>query len=256
MKEPNMNLEQLLKEVLREEGEKVKLPPAEDVWREIAQGLSSRTTLDRKRNLRRRIIAAAVILAVSAGGFSAVFPQKVTAIGKKVMRIVTSFTQDTVTINTTLQEKSDTKSGQPAPPPPEDNYSQPIRPQIVSLEEARKLSPFPFRTPQYLPDGFQLKQVKIVKSEVTAIITLEYGRQNSELFICQENILGEMTASDNVRAGEAELREIDILGNKGTMIIFNNGLINVSFLADGIKYQINGYFKQDVLLKVAQSLIE
>lgn len=254
MKEPNMNLEQLVREVLKEEGEKVKLPPAEDVWQEIAQGLSSRT-LDRKRNLRRKIIAAAVILALSAGSFSAVFPQKVTAIGKKVMRIVTSFKEDTVTINTTLQEKSDTKSGQLAPPPPEDN-SQPIRPQIVSLEEARKISPFPFRTPQYLPDGFQFKQVKIVKSQVTAIITLEYGRQNSELFIYQENILGEMAASDNVRAGEAELLEIDILGNKGTMMVFSNGLINVNFLADGIKYQVNGYFKQDILLKVAESLIE
>lgn len=254
MKEHDVKLEQLLKETLKEEGEKINLPPAEDVWQEIAQGLSSRI-LDRKRNLRRKIIAAAVILAVSAGGFSTVFPQKVTAFGKKLMQVVTSVTGDTVTINTTMREESETKSEQSAPPPTEDS-SKPIRPQIVSLEEARRISPFPFRTPRYLPSGFQLKQVRIVKSEVTAIIMLEYGRDKNELSIHQENIIGEMAASDNVRAGEAKLKEIDINGNKGTMFEFNNGLVDIIFLNDGIRYQLSGYLNSDEMIKVAKSLIE
>lgn len=205
--------------------------------------------------MRRKALAIAAILIVTIGGLLVLPSQQVTALGKKVMHMVTVITGGTLTTNTTLRENSKTTPEQSVPPPEASNPGS-TRQEAITLEQARKMSPFPFRTPQYLPDGFQLKQVKLVKSEDIAIITLEYGRQNSELFIYQENVIGEMAASDNARADKAELKEIDILGNRGTMIKFKNGLTTVSLLADGIKFQVNGYLKPDIMLKVTQSLIE
>jgi len=255
VKEQNIDLEKLLRESLKEAGEKIPLPPADEVWREISQELKKRS-LKRRRSIRRKFIAAAAILAVSAGSFLLIFSPKVNAIGEKVVQIITQVTGNTVTVNTNTRENPKTDTERPTPPPAEDALPPAITPKTVSLEEARKLSPFPFRNPKYLPDGFKLLKVSIVKSEVTAVVTLEYGQKSSELLISEQNIIGEMASSDNVRAGEAEIREIDVAGNRGTMFMFPNGLVALQFLADGIRYDLRGYVKPEAMLTVAKSLIE
>ncbi len=185
----------------------------------------------------------------------------VTPVSGKFLRqtwVITQVTGNTITVNTNARENPNTDTERPTPPPPpaEDTLPPAITPKTVSLEEARKLSPFPFRAPKYLPDGFKLKKVSIVKSEVTAVITLEYERKNSQLFISEQNIIGEMSFSDNVRAGEAEIREIDVAGNRGTMFMYRNGLVALRFLADGVRYDLRGYAKSEVMLRVANSLVE
>jgi hypothetical protein len=127
---------------------------------------------------------------------------------------------------------------------------------IVSLEEARSTSPFHITIPQYVPNGYKLDQIKFQKMvKDTTMVSTKYSHPNSNYFL-----ISEMNAPDGYVQGyvydieDAIVQDIMIENSKGKIITFKNGSIKITWIRQGIIYEMEGKVLKEDALRIVESL--
>ena len=236
-------------------------PPLEESWARFEKKIKKQQCLSieprktEQRNLfLSKLAVAAVIFILLIGAFSISFPTKARAIGGKFVSSV-----ENLLVGTQMNIKTGYKYSEPGriPSPPEDFKEVPIEQErIVSLEEARSTSPFPITIPQYVPNGYKLDQIKFQKMvKDTAMVSTKYSHPNSNYFL-----ISEMNAPDGYVQGygydieDAIVQDIMIENSKGKIITFKNGSIKITWIRQGIVYEVEGTVLKEDALKIVESM--
>ena len=236
-------------------------PPLEESWRRFEKKLKDQQSLSnkpcatqRKNLLSLRLATVAGIIILLAGTLSLSFPVKAKALGEKIVSTVANLLS-----GTQMNIKTEYKNIEPdqVPPPPKDFREVNIEQErTVSLEEAKSASPFSIATPQYIPANYKLEQVKFQETgKATAVVTLKYNSSNTNYLL-----ISEMNASDGYVQGygydieDAIVQNIKIGDNNGRIIIFKNENISITWIKQGIVYELEGKIEKEEALKIVKSM--
>ncbi|NLI14359.1 MAG: DUF4367 domain-containing protein [Peptococcaceae bacterium] len=257
----DIEMERLIKEAVREMVGSATPPPLEESWARFEKKLKEQRSLQRKSNMNKwkifltwKFIAAVGVIILLTIAFSMSFPVKARAIGEKITRTVETLLSGTQ-VNVATEYKNDELNG--VSPPPEDFKEDLIQQEkIMSLEEAKSASPFPFVVPQYVAQGFKLEQVKfqgMVKD--TAKVTLRYNGNDSDYFQ-----ITEMNTPDSYVQGygydmeDAVVQNIKIGDSDGKIIAFKNKSIRITWMKRGVVYGLEGKIPQEEAVKIIESM--
>ncbi|OPY57653.1 MAG: hypothetical protein A4E55_01499 [Pelotomaculum sp. PtaU1.Bin035] len=257
----DIRMERLIKEAVCDMVESANPPPLEESWGKFEKKLKEQRNLQRKPHMDKRkifstwrfTVAAGVImlLAITSSMF---FPVKARAIGEKITRTVVTLLGGTQ-VNVTTEYKNDEPNG--AAPPPEDFKEVPIQQErIVSLEEAKSASPFQVAVPQYVSAGFKLEQVRfqgMVKN--TAKVILRYNSNDTNYFqITEMNVPDSFVQGYGYDMEDASVEDIRIGDQNGKIIAFKDNSIRITWMKQGIVYELKGKIPQEEALKVIESM--
>jgi len=143
------------------------------------------------------------------------------------------------------------------PPPPEGFREITVENvRVVSLEEAKSASPFPVVTPQYMPGGFKLTEVKFQKLiKNAAQVQLKYTASGSRYFeITEKNTPAGYVQGYGYDIEDAVVQDIKIGNTSGKMIVFKDKSLKIRWIKLGIVYQLEGNISKEEALKIVESL--
>lgn len=237
-------------------------PPLEESWARLQKKMKERedlsgkqcTSKQKKKNLLSFRLAAIVgIIMLLATASYIYFPANATAVGERIVSTV-----QTILTGTQANMRTSYKHNEPGQAPPPDTFKEiPIgQERIVSLEEARSVCPFPLAIPGYVPAGYKLVQVR-VQEMVKPIVNLklQYSGHNLNPFVLSEtNAPGSFTRGYGYDIEDATVQDVKIGGSTGKMIIFKNKDIKISWIRQGIVYELNGKIPKEEALKIVNSL--
>lgn len=221
----DIELDKLIKEAVHEMVESATPPPLEESWARFEKKLREQQSLAVKSSATGKkhfsffkLAAAAGFIVLLVGAFSVSFPLKARAIGDRLVNTV-----ETLLGGTLMNVRTEYKHDQPGniPPPPEEFREVPVEQErIVSLEEAKAVSPFPIAIPQYFPAGYKLAEVKFQKMvKDTATVTLTYRGPGSKYFLVTQ-----MNAPDGYVEGYGYDIEDAVVEN--TVIVGSHGKVS------------------------------
>ena len=122
----------------------------------------------------------------------------------------------------------------------------------LNIKEAMQQLPFLLQTPNYLPPGLELTKVDISGGK-TKQITFYYIGTSKGLII---SAIGNIESGGTTLAydsDDAEIKEIDLNGQKGLLLINESGMNTVKWQDQGIIYKIKGDFSPNELESIAKS---
>lgn len=238
----NEEFEALLKKTVCKEIDSLPAPPpSQEGFEKILRQLETHRGHQRLKSMGKNFLAASLALAVLIGSASFLFPQKVSAIGNKILQMFYNETDGRKSVQYLLQE-------------PQENNNSPgeVDP---ALKEAIARAPYHVKIPDYLPPGFNLQEVNAGEFATGIIsITITYSSPSGQLIINQVNTLGEMAAGETNNS-EAQLKEVQIAEQQGILTLERNGFVSLSFLDEyDIFFTISGKLAEEEILKIARSL--
>lgn len=255
MKKQDADFEILLRRAMVE-GSLVEPPPLEESWGRLEAKLVERGLLQppakRRHGLRFYFAVAAGVLLLVGLASSLVFPEQVTAIGSKILKVHKWFGKDT-TVNVTRNYTRE-ETGSPSPPPAPmqaagDSYE-------LTVDEAREKFPF-FIPPSYIAPGFNLTQVHAQHIAADfALVSMTYAAPEGRHYVVSQRKIGddgytEGTAYDyedgvmqNVRVGRAE----------GVLIKVSGTYVTLRWDHNGVAYNVSGSLSPQEALKVGESI--
>lgn len=238
-----------------EVGSVIELPDSDVMWAKIerrlqseAQGKLGRMTdwkESPKKNQRRMpfrlLIAVAVIIV-----FGSLLYLPDDAIGIK-NRAINLFVSDSG-LNLNLQ-----RDGQNSP---NQNELQSGNPVVLTLEEAKRVSPFNVSVPSILPQGTRLEKIELQKlGDPVALISIYYIGKDFDLIIRQKNVIGEtVSVNQNFRQGETNAKELKVKGVNAVLFINTNGNKKLVFINNGVEIKIEATLSEEEIIRVAESM--
>ncbi|MCL6478117.1 MAG: DUF4367 domain-containing protein [Peptococcaceae bacterium] len=252
-------LDKIIRETVREMVDSITPPPLEESWarfeKKLREQQKNSPAEKRKIPLSLKLAAAAGFIVILAGALSISFPVKARAIGDKILYTVESLLSGTqMNIKTTYRHN---EPDQP-PPPPETGFREVYigEEQVVSLEEAKTVSPFPVAVPRYVPAGYGLDQVKYHKLvEPIARVTLSYTGPNLNYFEIEEtNVPEGYTQGYGYDTEDAVVEDVKVGNNIAKLIVFKNDEIRLTWINQDVLYTMEGRIAKEEALKVARSL--
>jgi hypothetical protein len=132
-----------------------------------------------------------------------------------------------------------------------------INSEIMSLEEAQKNTSFDIRVPSYIPAGYQLNSVIVIKREnqKSDEIYLQFENDNSS-FLISEKIIKDSSGTAVVADYEDTIREQMIINNQlANLVTYKDGTIELIWVvSDYYYYEIKGQLSRDEIIAIAESL--
>ena len=258
MKKGNIDLDNIIKKSIQAKADEIKVPPKEEVWSEIMIKLASEKEKTRKRKLRYKIAIASIAFILSMGMTPWLFPNHdAAAVGKRLVRIFQSVFGGETNVEHISREVSP-PSNEQAPPEGEVTIETVQSPQpavFESIAKAREEVPFVFKVPGYMPEGYKLERVIYSGfKEETGEVTLHYKLSNSEILIIEKKLPGDFAISENIKTGDAEVHELDINGQTGTLTSFTNGHKELEYYLSGFSLRISGQIDEWEIVKIAKSM--
>jgi len=253
-----LDLDDIIEKSLKSEADKLTIPPKEEVWAQITGQLEKQRVNTQKKRRAFKLAVASIVLILSFGTVLLTFPERdATAVGQRLVQIMQSIFGGETRIETISRETLP-PANEPAPPgdeAPVETIQVPEPMVFNSVDEARKVVPFDFRVPKYVPEGYQLEEITYMNFEKkTGEVVLRYESENSELKIIERILPGDFAMSSIVRTQEVTVHEVNVNGNKGTMMSFKNGQNELEYYSSGISIRIFGKVDTKEILKIAESL--
>jgi hypothetical protein len=184
---------------------------------------------------------------------------KVQALRFSIIKTIIEMKGDLINITTTNKERDVQPISEPYIPPDNGNNSEFAKHKVVeliSLEQIKTKISFPVIIPEYLPQGYVIKDVKWTRhiDGTNEIEQVYYDiKNNSPLMIVQVSNwrdinLTTITNSDN------KVKEISVMGENGILILNGSSSINLTWFKNECKHDIIGSVSEQELLKIVQSL--
>ncbi|MBP3953113.1 DUF4367 domain-containing protein [Bacillus suaedae] len=244
--------DQFVKDVLEEEleGSPPPISSKDDIWRQIQKKQHSSK---KSKSKRRNVMYAAAILFLAFGG-SIVFPQQSSSFGF----ITNLFSDVQGTVKNTFITSSDETEFESSTPTNEYVHEDgQLVIEQMSLEEAQKATTFPIITPGYIPEGFSLVDVTIVKREgqLSNDISLNYQSDEDRAFrIKQQSVEEGMAVGLATDIEDTLVEDIVIHGQPATLMIFESEKSEILWVTQQHYFSIKGELSREEIEKVANSL--
>lgn len=251
-------LDKVVKETVRETVDSITPPPLEESWARFEKKLQEQQKTLHKKNRRSlffKLAASAGVIIMLAGTLAISVPGNARAIGEKILHTV-----ETLLGGTKMNVRTGFRHNEPGqlPPPPEKGFSElPIEEgRIVSLEEAKKVSPFPVLVPQYIPDGYSLNRVEfqlMIKPVVK--ISLLYNGPNADNIVLEEmNVPDGYVQGYGYDIEDAITEDIKVGKNSGQLILFKDDRIQMTWINNSVLFTLDGRISKEEAIKIAESM--
>lgn len=253
MKENQSYVDQLIDEVIQENFDKAPEPPVskEEALEKIQKQMRYKKKQNPfKRNLKKVIVAAILIVVVSTSFFQ---PQNASAFNWITKLFIKA--QGTITqLMGTIGEPSTSDENKPTP--------QVIRHQgevklvTMRLSEAQTVASFSIVLPKKVPEGFSLRDVtvELVDDEKSDQVVVHYKRGEETLTIREINIKKQVGYSIGVDHEDTNIMEVDINGAMGTLLIFKDGSKKLIWMHQDIQYMIDSQLSEQDINQIAESM--
>lgn len=172
-------------------------------------------------------------------------------------------------INQTSTNPNDFSTGEVSPPPSEFEGSSssnsnmelhftekdPYRPidRTLTFEQAKKEIPFALLIPEYLPQGYSLKEIR--SKQFTPdfyIVEQEYIDDNgSSIRITQQSSVKDFASSTGTRL---QVKQIEVMGADAILITNETGFCSTSWYKNEFKYDITARISEKEFMKMLGSL--
>jgi outer membrane lipoprotein-sorting protein len=125
-----------------------------------------------------------------------------------------------------------------------------MKPTPLTLEEAEEKAEFDLLVPTYEPDGATLIEV----FQVGEAFVLRYDHSTTSFTIMQGDMPHMQDGPPGEEAHSGEIVEVDVRGQKATLITDGAGNSFLSWTEDGVSIAIAGHISAEEIVKVAESM--
>lgn len=251
-------LDKVVKETVRETVDSITPPPLEESWARFEEKLQEQETAlhkNRRESLLFKLAASAGVIIMLTSALAILAPGNARAIGEKILNTV-----ETLLGGTQMNVRTSYRHNEPdqLPPPSEEGFSElPIEEvKIVSLEEAKKISPFPVLVPQHIPAGYVLDRVEfqpMIKPVVK--ISLLYKVPNTDNIVLEEmNVPDGYVQGYGYDIEDAIIEDIKVGKNSGQLILFKNDRIQMTWINNSVLFTLDGKISKEEAIKIAESM--
>lgn len=256
----NEDIDCLIKEAVCDMVESATPPPFEDSWAKFEQKHlaqlnpqipSSSNTGQRISIFKRLAIAAGIIVFLTAG-ITVSFPQNARAIGEKIVNAISYLIgSNKVNIGTSYNNRENSSLN-------DDIIEIPVGQELViSLNEAKSLTPFEIVTPKYLPPGYKLDELvlqELIQPYLVVKVTLKYVGDTGYFTIFQENTPGEYGAGQGYDTDDTIKESFEMEQKKGDLFTHKSGKVKANWLNQGMLFRIEGNISKNETLKIIESM--
>jgi hypothetical protein len=251
-------LDKVVKETVRETVDSITPPPLEESWARFEKKLQEQEKASHKnkrKSLLFKLAASAGVIIVLTGALAISSPGNARAIGEKILHTV-----ETLLGGTQMNVKTSYRQHEPGqlPLPQEKGFSElPIEEgKIVSLEEAKKISPFPVLVPRYIPAGYTLDRVEYQPMTKPVVkISLLYKSPNADNIVLEEmNVPDGYVQGYGYDIEDAVTEDITVGKNSGQLILFKNERIRMTWINNSVLFTLDGRVSKEEAIKIAESV--
>lgn len=166
--------------------------------------------------------------------------------------------------------QGDSEGAKTAPPPahavdgknlgssPEDQQEKVIKPEEVSLIEARKILDFPLRTVRFIPEGYTEYRIKVYPDAEGRYrrLRMEYKNVNGDIFsLTQQKLVEKSTGwQTSINELSGKIKDVVINGSPGILVLYTEGGARLEWLSGDVLLEIYGKLSEDVITQVADSV--
>lgn len=133
-----------------------------------------------------------------------------------------------------------------------------VRPEKVTLEQARKKLDYALQVPSVLPDGYALDRVEIFKDAdgVYRLSDLTYLHSSGQMLDISQKKLSTDSSGANTTINQVAgtVKEVDVNGYKGILVLYTVGGSRLEWLVQDVKVEIYGKLGEGDMLKLAKSI--
>lgn len=252
-----LNIDQLIEDVVKAE---IKNSPAPalstaEAWEQLNQRLQDRRAVNQQRKGRYRsrglllACAAVVLLAVLWNPVNSSAFGKLTEIFQQAQG---AFVQLFVRVDAVMDDEN----------MPVDDFEivekSGISAEVMSLKEAQQNTSFEIKVPNYMPEGFQLDSVIVIKkgNQKSEQIYLQYQR-GVDLVEIEQKVIKISTGTAIISDYDDTVGEKIMINNHmANLITYKNGTAELIWVIDDLYYyEIRGNLSREEIISIAESML-
>jgi hypothetical protein len=253
-----LNLEDLIRQTLHEEANRIDAPPPDKIWANIAGGKEVSRFLKKfatkhKLSVFQLVAASLVVLFLGAAVYF-LNPPTADALSSRVLKTVVEFFIKPEPPSDITISMSNTSSPPPGAPPPPPDWPLATGERVVTLEQAQSEASFSFKKPSYLPRGMTLDIVTVLDKYA---VNQYYRSDKNRLIIGQQYMPGDFASSSFFAGGR--VKKVNIKGIEGTLVVQHNphsgkDRLHILWFDDKIRFEMDTDLSEREALKIARSL--
>ncbi len=234
-----------IKDILTAEMSKIEVPPADQAWSVFVKQYGA--SRSRRFWQFKTTWAVAAVLIIALGVFYQPAPSS--AFSDKFIRTIKDFF-----VGQTTKNRQITYSAANQPQVPEVKDLGTNVDKEITFEEAQKTVPYPIASPSYLPIGAILNKVLLMQSGPMYRLTLEYGWQQKNLTITEQNIVGEMSMGILYDTDDTKNNDIVVNGSNEQLSQYKNGESSLIWQGGGLHLELRSNLPETELMNVINSI--
>jgi hypothetical protein len=250
-------LEDLIKDTLLEEAQRIDVPPSDTVWAKIDAARKKKklfhSLLHKNGAFRFQLAAASLIIFILGTLLYFTHPSAVNARSNRILKTVVDLFRSPAPADIIITMDNTSTPPPDAPPPPPD-WPLATGEKVVAPEQARAEASFSFKEPSYLTRGLKLDIITLMDKNM---VNQYYRSDKNRLIISQRHMPGDFASShmfSNVRA-----KKVNINGVEGTLVSQRNPYsgkdeLTIIWFADSISFRVETDLNERETLKIVRSL--
>ncbi|MBA1335676.1 MAG: hypothetical protein HPY66_1303 [Firmicutes bacterium] len=244
------DVDRMLAEAIKREGEKIIPPDKDEVWAEISRRLDR--AYERRKKVRfKKIVAVAALTLVIFIGTSILFAHD----GRAYFHVFKTF--KTLWGNVfNITGFSDTGKVN-ADESNIEIIDRVTEKDLQGLDAAQRYLDYSIAVPDFIPDRYRFLGVYIrTKDSGFSPIELIYGDdEENYVYITQKPLIQPSSLSYNFRSNDAEVKDVEVNGNEAVMIYFgNSGMRQLMWQTPVNYFTINGPLTEDEIIEIGSSM--
>ncbi len=255
-KHKRTNLDQIVRESLLEKMNQSPTPPLStaEAWEKMQKQMQGRNQIANRTLFYQKSWMAVASILLLLGTIILWSPQhssafsKLTEISQKIQRSMTHL----------FVKVGDSNGGENAPS--SDDFSivegSEVTSKSMSLEEAQKVTTFSIIVPHHVPSPFVLKQVSVLRkgNEMSQEIYVHYEENQGGFIITEKQMEDEFGSGMIVDHEDTKIEELKINGQKATLLLFKNGILQLIWTTQDHYFSIEGKLTKEEIIQIAKSM--
>lgn len=249
-------LEDLIKDTLLEEAQRIDVPPSDTVWAKISAAQKRKIRhglLHESRAFRFQLAVASLLIFILGTLFYFANPSPVNARSNRILKTVVDLFRRPAPADIMITMDNTSTPPPDAPPPPPD-WPLATGEKVVAPEQARAEASFSFKEPSYLTRGLKLDIITLMDKNM---VNQYYRSDKNRLIISQRHMPGDFASSHMFT--NARAKKVNINGVEGTLVSQHNPYsgkdeLTILWFVDSIRFRVETDLNERETLKIVRSL--